>query len=127
MRQGRKSAAQTKAPLKDRIKGSNVNKVGSASSVAKAKAIVLSDEIISGLSEKVSDFNEKNKGKKVTLNTLKAVFRRGAGAYSTSHRPNMTRNGWAYARVNKFLDKKAGKAVKKAYVQDDDLLEKKIY
>jgi hypothetical protein len=124
MRQGRKSAAQTKAPLKDRIKGSNVNKVGSASSVAKAKAIVLSDEIISGLSEKVSDFNEKNKGKKVTLNTLKAVFRRGAGAYSTSHRPNMTRNGWAYARVNKFLDKKAGKAVKKAYVQDDDLLEK---
>ena len=123
MRQGRKSAAQTKAPLKDRIKGSNVNKVGSASSVAKAKAIVLSDEIISGLSEKVSDFNEKNKGKKVTLNTLKAVFRRGAGAYSTSHRPGITRNGWAYARVNKFLDKKAGKAVKKAYVQDDDLLE----
>jgi hypothetical protein len=124
MRQGRKSAAQTKAPLKDRIKGSNVNKEGSASSVAKAKAIVLSDEIISGLSEKVTDFNEKNKGKKVTLNTLKAVFRRGAGAYSTSHRPNMTRNGWAYARVNKFLEKKAGKAVKKAYVQDDDLLEK---
>jgi len=123
MRQGRKSAAQTKAPLKDRIKGSNVNKVGSASSVAKAKAIVLSDEIISGLSEKVSDFNEKNKGKKVTLNTLKAVFRRGAGAYSTSHRPGITRNGWAYARVNKFLDKKAGKSVKKAYVQDDDLLE----
>jgi hypothetical protein len=124
MRQGRKSAAQTKAPLKDRIKGSNVNKVGSASSVAKAKAIVLSDEIISGLSEKVKDFNEKNKGKKVTLNTLKAVFRRGAGAYSTSHRPGITRNGWAYARVNKFLEKKAGKAVKKAYVQDDDLLEK---
>ena len=123
MRQGRKSAAQTKAPLKDRIKGSNVNKVGSASSVAKAKAIVLSDEIISGLSEKVKDFNEKNKGKKVTLNTLKAVFRRGAGAYSTSHRPGITRNGWAYARVNKFLEKKAGKSVKKAYVQDDDLLE----
>ena len=124
MRQGRKSAAQTKAPLKDRIKGSSVNKVGSASSVAKAKAIVLSDEIISGLSEKVKDFNEKNKSKKVTLNTLKAVFRRGSGAYSTSHRPGITRNGWAYARVNKFLEKKAGKAVKKAYVQDDDLLEK---
>jgi len=123
MRQGRKSAAQTKAPSKDRIKGSKVNKVGSASSVAKAKAIVLSDEIISGLSEKVKDFNEKNKGKKVTLNTLKAVFRRGAGAYSTSHRPGITRNGWAYARVNKFLEKKAGKKVKAAYVQDDDLLE----
>jgi len=123
MRQGRKSAAQTKAPLKDRIKGSSVNKVGSASSVVKAKAIVLSDEIISGLSEKVKDFNEKNKSKKVTLNTLKAVFRRGSGAYSTSHRPGITRNGWAYARVNKFLEKKAGKKVKKAYIQDDDLLE----
>ena len=124
MRQGRKSSAQTKAPLKDRIKGSDVNKLGSASSAAKANAIVLSDEIISALSEKVTDFNEKNKGKKVTLNTLKAVFRRGAGAFSTSHRPNMTRNGWAYARVNKFLEKKAGKKVKKAYIQDDDLLEK---
>jgi hypothetical protein len=123
MRRGRKSSAQTKAPLKDRIKGSDVNKVGSASSVAKARSIVLSDEIISALKEKVYDFNEKNKNKKVSLNTLKAVFRRGAGAFSTSHRPNMTRNGWAYARVNKFLEKKAGKKVKKAYIQDDDLLE----
>ena len=105
MRQGRKSAAQTKAPLKDRIKGSNVNKVGSASSSAKASSIVLSDEIISALTEKAKDFNEKNKGKKVSVNTLKAVFRRGAGAYSTSHRPGITRNGWAYARVNKFLEK----------------------
>jgi hypothetical protein len=45
-------------------------------------------------------------------------------AFSTSHRPNMTRNGWAYARVNKFLEKKAGKPVKQSYVQDDDLMER---
>lgn len=124
MRQGRKSEAQTKAPIKDRIKGSNINKKGSASSTAKASAILLSDEIISALSKKAEDFNKKNKGEKVSVNTLKAVFRRGAGAFSTSHRPNMTRNGWAYARVNKFLEKKGGKEVKKAYIQDDDLMEK---
>ena len=105
MRQGRKSAAQTKAPLKDRIKGSKINKKGSASSTSKAKEIVLSDEIINALSEKAEEFNQKNKHNKVSLNTLKAVFRLGAGAFSTSHRPNMTRNGWAYARVNKFLEK----------------------
>lgn len=124
MRKGRKSAAQTKAPLKDRIKGSSINKKGSASSTAKASTIVLSDEIIDGLSKKAKQFNLENKQNKVSLSTLKAVFRRGAGAFSTSHRPNMTRNGWAYARVNKFLEKKSGKAVKKAYVQDDDLMEK---
>jgi len=124
MRQGRKSAAQTKAPVKDIIKGSSVNKKGSASSTAKASSILLSDEITTALSKKAKDFNEKYKGKKVSVATLKAVFRRGAGAFSTSHRPNITRNGWAYARVNKFLEKKAGKTVKAAYVQDDDLMEK---
>ena len=124
MRTGIKSAAQTKAPIKDRIKGSKVNKKGSASSTARASSILLSDKITSALSKKAQDFNEKYKGKKVSVTTLKAVFRRGAGAFSTSHRPNMTRNGWAYARVNKFLEKKAGKTVKAAYVQDDDLMEK---
>ena len=123
MRKGRKSAAQTKAPLKDRIKGSNINKKGSASSTAKASTIVLSDEIIDALSKKANEYNEKHKQNKVSLSTLKAVFRRGAGAFSTSHRPNMTRNGWAYARVNKFLLKKGGTKVKAAYVQDDDLME----
>jgi hypothetical protein len=44
------------------------------------------------------------------------------GAFSTSHRPGMTRQGWGYARVNKFLQKKGGAKVKAAYVQDDDLL-----
>lgn len=123
MRKGRKSLAQTKAPIEDRIKGSKINKEGSASNEINAKGIVLSDEIIDGLKQKVREFNEKNKDNKVSLSTLKAVFRRGAGAFSVSHRPNMTRNGWAYARVNKFLEKKEGKSVKQSYIQDDDLLE----
>ena len=123
MRQGRKSAAQTKAPIKDRIKGSKINKKGSASSTARASSILLSSEITESLKKKADNFNQNNKKNKVSLNTLKAVFRRGAGAFSTSHRPNMTRNGWAYARVNKFLEKKAGEPVKKAYIQDDDLMD----
>ena len=44
---------------------------------------------------------------------LKAVYRRGAGAFSTSHRPNMTRQQWAMARVNSFLSR--------GHSQDNDL------
>ena len=46
MRSGRKSLSQTPAPKKDRIHGSKVNKVGSASSEKSAKSIVLSQKII---------------------------------------------------------------------------------
>ena len=42
-RPGRKSAAQTKAPKKARIKGSKKNKVGSAKSKTSAKKITYSD------------------------------------------------------------------------------------
>jgi len=54
---------------------------------------------------------------------LKAVYRRGAGAYSTSHRPGQTRGSWAMARVNAFLKLlRSGKPAKAAYTQDNDLL-----
>jgi hypothetical protein len=120
--------AQTPAPKKDRIYGSSVNKQKSAESKESAKDIKFSEETIETLQNKVKEYNESH-SKKVSLATLKAVYRRGAGAYSSSHRPTIsggkpnTRNAWAMARVNKFLEKKAGKPVKKAYVQDDDLLE----
>lgn len=119
-----KSASKTPAPLVDRIFGSKKNKAGSASSAQKAKGITLNASIISGLTKKAREYNEKHPKSKVSVSTLKAVMRRGMGAYSTSHRPNITRNGWAYARVNKFLLKKGGAKVKAAYVQDDDLMAK---
>ncbi len=128
-RRGRKSAAQTPAPRSERIKGSKNNPKGTAASQSSAAKIVLSDKTIKALSEKAREYNKNHKSS-VSLNTLKAVFRRGAGAYSSSHRPTITggvpnsRNAWAMARVNKFLMKKAGKKVKAAYVQDDDLLAK---
>jgi hypothetical protein len=124
MRRGRKSEAQTPSPKKDQIKGSKVNPKGSASSTKSAKSIELSESIITTLENKRDEYNKKHPNGKVTLGALKAVFRRGAGAFSSSHRPNMTRSGWAFARVNKFLLKKGGTKVKAAYVQDDDLMEK---
>ena len=110
------------SPLKDRIIGSKKNKIGTASSKTSAKDIELNDSIIEALSEKAKEYNEKHSNK-VSTSTLKAVMRRGMGAFSSSHRPGMTRQGWGYARVNKFLLKKGGTKVKATYTQDDDLLE----
>ena len=123
-----KSLSKTPAPKKDRIYGSDKNKVGSASSKASAKGIELSESILGTLSQKAKDYNESHPKNKVSVATLKAVMRRGMGAYSTSHRPTITggapnsRQAWGFARVNKFLKKKAGQQVKAAYVQDDDLM-----
>lgn len=117
----KRTKAQTPAPKKDRIKGSKKNPKGSA---AGGKKIKFSKAITEGLQNKVDKHNEKApKGRRATLRMLKAVFRRGAGAYSTSHRPGKSRNQWAYARVNAFLKLlKSGKPSKAAYTQDNDLL-----
>jgi hypothetical protein len=118
------SLSKTPSPSKDRIYGSKINNEGSAASKNSAKNIELSSSVTKTLKNKRDEYNAKHPNNKVSLATLKAVFRRGAGAYSTSHRPNITRSGWAYARVNKFLLKKGGAKVKAAYVQDDDLMKR---
>lgn len=59
----------------------------------------------------------------ITAQTLAKVYRRGAGAYSKSHYPGMTRDGWARARVSAFLEILTfGKPANPRYVQDNDLL-----
>jgi hypothetical protein len=76
----------------------------------------------------VATHNLKYPSKKITVATANAVVRRGMGAYSVSHRPTISggapnsRTAWGIARLNKFMEKKVGKPVKAAYVQDDDLL-----
>lgn len=115
-RPGRKSGAQTPAKPSERKKGSSKNKPGSAGS--KGGSITFSESIIKSLKEKVKKHNAKSK-KKVTLGQLKKVYRRGAGAFSTSHRPGMTRGGWAMARVNMFLKMKRGGKVKDSYRKAD--------
>jgi hypothetical protein len=115
-RPGRKSGAQTPAKPSERKKGSSKNKPGSAGKGG--SAITFSEKVINSLKNKVKEHNSKNK-KKVTLGQLKKVYRRGAGAFSQSHRPGMTRGGWAMARVNMFLKMKRGGKVKDSYRKAD--------
>lgn len=116
-RRGPKSAAQTPAKPGERRKGSSRNKPGSAGTKSD-KAIEFSKKVIEALKNKVKEHNSKNK-KKVSLSQLKKVYRRGAGAFSSSHRPGKTRGQWAMARVNMFLRMVSGKPVKDAYRKAD--------
>ena len=115
-RPGPKSGAQTPAKPSERKKGSKKNKPGSAGKGG--GSIKFSESVTKSLKEKVSSHNAKSK-KKVTLSQLKKVYRRGAGAFSQSHRPGMSRHGWAMARVNMFLKMKRGGKVKDSYRKAD--------
>ena len=86
--------------------------------------INFSAEVTASLKKKVQEHNLKaSDGRKATLGMLKAVYRRGAGAYSSSHRPGTDRNQWAMARVNAFLRLlRTGRPANSNYVQDNDLL-----
>lgn len=124
------SVAQTPAPKKDRIFGSDVNKQKSSSSAKSGSSIKFSKELTYTISDKVKEHNSNNPSKKVTLSVAKAVVRRGMGAYSSSHRPTITggkpndRTAWGLARLNAFFYKiEHGKSKSGKYTQDDDLIE----
>jgi|688.fasta_scaffold105848_2 hypothetical protein len=91
--------------------------------------IEVSQEVETTLKDKIKEHNEKNPqdSQKADLGMLKAVWRRGAGAYSvgTPGRKGMGRNQWAMGRVNAFLKILSGSAPSdKDYTQDNDLLPK---
>lgn len=115
-RSGPKSGAQTPSKPSEKKRGSSKNKPGSAGT--SGDAITFSTKVIEMLKNKVKDHNSKH-SRKVNLTQLKKVYRRGAGAFSSSHRPGMTRGGWAAARVNMFLRMMAGKSVKDSYRKAD--------
>jgi starvation-inducible DNA-binding protein len=118
------TAGSKPAPKKDQIKGSNKNKKGSA---AGGRKVTFSKKVEKSLKEKVENHNKsvESASRKVTLSQLKAVYRRGAGAFSSSHRPDQNRNSWAMARVNAFLHLvKSGKPSNPKYTTDNDLLTK---
>lgn len=105
------------------------NRAGSAASAESGAGISFDDKTIRALETKVREHNAKvqKAGKpewsKTNLRTLKAVYQRGAGAYSTSHRKGMQRDQWAMGRVNAFLKMlMSGKPDNKRYVTDNDLL-----
>jgi hypothetical protein len=119
--------ADAPAPKSDQIFGSDKNPEGSAE--GKEGDITLSDETEAALENKASEHNERMRKERkpdwttVRLGSLKAVYRRGAGAFSVSHRPGMTRAQWALARVNAFLYlAEHGEPKNEKYVGDNDLL-----
>ncbi len=119
-------SSSTPAPKRDQIKGSDKNKKGSASKGS--TGISVSDSTRASLRKKVADHNEANPGadKRATLGALLAVWRRGAGAFSTSHRPGVSRAAWAMARVNAYLYLlRNGRPENSKYVTDNDLLPSK--
>jgi hypothetical protein len=119
-----KNPSSTPAPPKDRRTGSSKNPSGSAESGA---SVTFSEAIITSLNNKIKEHNEKNSeaSKRATLSALKAVYRRGAGAFSTSHRPGMARGQWAMARVNAYLYLlRNGRPSNPKYITDNDLLPK---
>ena len=123
-RPGPNDPRKTPAPPRDRRRGSRRNQSGSAES---GRGVTFSDEVNSALRAKMEDHNKKNTepSKKATIAALKAVYRRGAGAFSTSHRPGMTRGQWAMARVNAYLYLlRNGRPSNPNYTTDNDLLPK---
>src|SRR5210317_1101150 len=120
-RSGPKSGAQTPAKPSEKKKGSDKNKSGSAGK--DGGSITFSEKVIQSLKTKVAEHNKKH-SKKVTLGQLKKIYRRGAGAFSSSHRPGKTRGQWAMARVNMFLKMMRGGKVKKSYRAADQDVER---
>ena len=115
------------APPSDQITGSDKNPAGSAA--GKQGGIEINEATETALKNKVADHNEKmTEGDRpvwtrVTLGVLKSVYRRGSGAYSTSHRPGIGRAQWSMARVNAFLYlSRTGRPQNPAYITDNDLL-----
>jgi hypothetical protein len=118
------------APEKEQIKGSDDNKPGSAAGAG--GDITVSAATETTLRNKVKEHNEKMKEDnkpdhtRTTYGQLAAVYRRGAGAYSSSHRPGTTRGQWAMARVNAYLYLlRNGKPENPKYNTDYDLLPEK--
>ena len=130
--------AKTPSPKKERIYGSEKNRSGFSATEKKASSIKFSETLTKSIQNKVTDYNSKNQGNKISLAVAKAVVRRGLGAYSSSHRPTISggapnsRIAWGLARLSAFMRKKSGsqdangsvskRLIRKVYVQDDDLM-----
>ena len=123
----RQSESSTPAPKKDQIKGSKKNKPGSAK--GKAGGIKFSEATTKSIKTVVDEHNEEVSNmaswRRLGMGTAKSVVRRGFGAYSTSHRPGVSRNAWGLARLRAFSYLLKNDRPKNAkYITDNDLLPK---
>ena len=117
----------TPAPKKDQIKGSGKNKKGSAS--GKKGSIKFSEGTETAIKNRVKEHNEEVAGmaswRKLKTSSAKAVVRRGFGAFSSSHRPGVSRQAWGLARLKAFSYLlKNDKPKNPNYKSDNDLLPK---
>ena len=131
---GGRTIAQTPAPKKDQVQGSDINKKSSSKDLSSAKLIKFDDKTLDAIKNKVKEHNGEHPDKKINLSSAKAVVRRGMGAYSKSHRPTISggkpnsRVAWGLARLNAFTYKIVnGKSKSGKYSQDDDLIEELGY
>ena len=118
-----KDDPRTPAEPHERRRGSRRNAPGSASSAN--AGIVLSPRVSFVLWRKVETHNatHRKRSQRASWGALAAVWRRGAGAFSRSHRPSQNRSSWAMARVNAYLHLlSTGRPKNPRYVQDNDLL-----
>ena len=117
----------TPAPKSDQITGSKENPQGSAS--GKQGGIEFSESTEKAIRGRIEKHNEEVKGmtdwRKLKMGTAKAVVRRGFGAYSTSHRPGVSRQAWGLARLRAFSYLlKNDRPQNPTYRSDNDLLPK---
>jgi hypothetical protein len=92
----------TPAPPEDRIKGGKNTGRGTAKS-ASPKFNKQTEIALKRLVKKHNDQMGGDDRKIATLPMLKKVYLRGLGAFSTNHRPGVTRSQWGFGRVNAFL------------------------
>lgn len=119
--------ADPPASPSEQIKGSSVNKPGSAS--GKSGDISINAATEKALQNKATAHNDqmtendRPSWTRVRVGALRSVYRRGSGAFSSSNRPGIGRAQWSMARVNAFLFLASSGAPKNPkYITDNDLL-----
>ena len=103
----REENPSTEAPPEDQIQGSKDNDPDSASGKSKkmikfSKATEKSIRTIVNQHNKQVSENNLATWRRLGIATAKKVVRRGFGAYSTSHRPGVSRVAWGLARLKAF-------------------------
>jgi len=112
---------KTPAKPEDKKKGSKKNPKDSASKPN--KNIKMSSDTEDKIRKLMEEHNKKDPKFKANMAQLKAVFRRGAGAFSSSHAPGMDRTRWGLNRIKAFLYLlRNGRPSNPNYKQDNDLL-----
>jgi len=121
----------------EQIFGSGRNEPGSAASIESAADIQFGEQIEEELLERARKIqtvdndpdipdrfeDDVYRSEKRAFDALKAVFRRGTGAYSRSAAPGVSRAQWAFGRTADFADiVKFGEPDDPDFTQDNDLL-----